>query len=189
MAIAVTLVVLDLSDSSVHRYWSRHSFTSSVLSGLLVLLLTVLIVDRVARARQLRGESRAIAAQAVVILAQALRAAHAIARTAPAEGNREDAAAELRIYTQMLVTSTPVLIGADSPRSFLETAQRVGVQLLRGLRDQSGQAQEVQVNAALRHLRDAAAPTSVRAHSRAAHGSEFSIGVSDRGRLLGNTDS
>jgi hypothetical protein len=41
LAITAVLVVLVISDGSVHRYWSRHSFTSSVLSGLLVLLLTV----------------------------------------------------------------------------------------------------------------------------------------------------
>ena len=62
MVVTATLVILDIGDGSVHRYWSRHSFTSSVLSGLLVLLLTVLIVDRVARMRQLKGQSRAIGA-------------------------------------------------------------------------------------------------------------------------------
>jgi hypothetical protein len=41
-----------------------------VLSGLLVLLLTVLIVDRVTRTRQLRNQSRAIAAQAALIVAR-----------------------------------------------------------------------------------------------------------------------
>src|ERR1700729_3284151 len=85
MAITAVLVVLDLRDASVQRYWSRHSFTSSVLSGLLVLLLTVLIVDRVARMRQLRNQSRAIAAQAALILAQAKRASAAVTRSTSTE--------------------------------------------------------------------------------------------------------
>ena len=58
MAITGVLVVLDISDRTVHRFWSQHSFSSSVLSGLLVLLLTVLVVDRVNRRRQLRNQSR-----------------------------------------------------------------------------------------------------------------------------------
>jgi hypothetical protein len=59
MLITTVLVVLDVSDRAVRRFWSAHSFTASVLSGLLVLLLTVLIVDRVTRMRQVRGQSRA----------------------------------------------------------------------------------------------------------------------------------
>ena len=72
LALTTVLVVLDISVGSVHRYWSRHSFTSSVLSGLLVLLLTVLIVDRVTRFRRIRDQSRAIAAQAAAPLLRAL---------------------------------------------------------------------------------------------------------------------
>lgn len=49
--IATVLVILDLSDTSVRRFWLQHAFTSSVLAGVLVLLLTVLIVDRVVRIR------------------------------------------------------------------------------------------------------------------------------------------
>src|SRR6201992_2134887 len=85
MVVTIVLVVLDVTDASIHRYWSRHSFTSSVLSGVLVLLLTVLIVDRVARMRQLRNKSRAIGAQAALIVAQAKRAADAITRTSSTE--------------------------------------------------------------------------------------------------------
>jgi hypothetical protein len=40
LIITVLVVTLDLSVASVHRFWSQHSITSSVLSGLLVLLLT-----------------------------------------------------------------------------------------------------------------------------------------------------
>jgi len=92
------LVVLDISDRWVRRYWSRHAFTSSVLSGVLVLLLTILVVDRVIRIRQLKNQSRAIAAQAALIIAQANRAVDAIARTSPSADNREAASGELRTY-------------------------------------------------------------------------------------------
>jgi hypothetical protein len=91
-AVTAVLVILDLTVGTVHRFWSRHSFTSSVVAGLLVLLLTVLIVDRVVRIRQLRNQSRAIAIQAAIIVAQAQRTANAIVDTAP---SAEDQAAAL----------------------------------------------------------------------------------------------
>jgi hypothetical protein len=134
MAITGLLVVLDLTDRAVHRYWTQHSFSSSVLSGLLVLLLTVLVVDRVNQMRQLRNQSRAIGAQAAIIVAQASRAAAAIESASSAE-DRESAGDELRTYAQMLLVSAPVLIGADIPRRFLESAQRLAGQLFRATRE------------------------------------------------------
>ncbi len=132
LAITASLVVLDMSVRGVHRFWSGHSFTSSVLSGLLVLLLTVLIVDRVSRIRQLRNQSRAIAAQAAVVLGQAVRAKDAVTRPSPSDDDRDEASGELRTYTQMLLVSAPLLIDANVSRTFLESAQRVAVQLTRG---------------------------------------------------------
>jgi hypothetical protein len=161
MVITAVLVVLDISDGSVHRYWSRHSFTSSVLAGLLVLLLTVLIVDRVTRMRQLRNQSRAIAALAALILAQAKRAAQAVTRSSSTEDARDEASDELRTYTQMLLTSAPVLIDATAPRTFLETAQRVAAQLFRAFRDAGAgrpEQNKTRLDDAVEQLQGAAAP-------------------------------
>lgn len=159
MIITAVLVTLDLSDGPVHRYWARHSFASSVLSGLLVLLLTVLIVDRVARMRQIRNQSRAIAAQAAIIVTQAGRAAEAVASASPAHEDREAAADELRTYAQMLMVSAPVLIDAAGPRTFLETAQRVAGQLFAALRGAADHAVAKQpLDDAVAQLRAAAAP-------------------------------
>jgi hypothetical protein len=161
MMITAVLVILDLGVGSVHRYWSRHSFTSSVLAGLLVLLLTVLIVDRVTRMRQLRNQSRAIAVQAAIIVAQARWAADAISRASPSLEDQEAAFNELRAYTQMLFTSAPVLIDATATRAFLETAQRVAGQLLRALRetrDENLEHTKAQLDAAVEQVRRAAAP-------------------------------
>lgn len=161
MAIAAVLLVLDLSDRSLQRYWSRHSFTSSFVSGLLVLLLTVLIVDRVTRIRQQRGQARAIGAQAAIIVAQAARAADAIGGATAAPKEREEASEELRTYTQMLLISAPLLIEAPLPRTFLETAQRAAVQLYRALREAADGRKDqdkARLDDTLAQLRAAAAP-------------------------------
>ena len=158
MVITAVLVVLDLSDREVHRYWSEHSFSSSVLSGLLVLLLTVLVVDRVNRHRQLRNQSRAIGAQAAIIVAQASRTVDAIS-SASSQEDRDAAGDELRTYTQMLLVSAPVLIGADGPRRFLEAAQRLAGQLYRDLRDTADQpVSKTVLDAGVKQLRTDAAP-------------------------------
>jgi len=160
MLITAALVVLDLSDGPIHRYWSQHAFASSVLSGLLVLLLTVLIVDRVTRMRQLRNQSRAIAAQAAIIVAQAARTVDAITAAPPSEEEgREVATDELRTYTQMLLISAPVLIDAAVPRAFLETAQRLAGQMFRAVRDGGDEtATKQHLDDGVARLRSAAAP-------------------------------
>jgi hypothetical protein len=175
LAIAVVLVALDITVGSVHRYWSGHSFTSSVLSGLLVVLLTVLIVDRVIRFRQLRNQSRAVAAQAEAIAAQAKRAADAV--TSPSADDRQARADELRTYTLMLFTSAPVLIDANVSRTFLETAQRVAAQLSRALRatgDEQNRQAKARLDDGVQQLERDAAPLIgvLNREQRAAVGSE-----------------
>src|ERR1700754_2625187 len=73
--LALVLAVLDILDGSVHRWWAEHAFTTTLVGGILVLLVTVLVADRVVHARQLRDRSRAIAAQAAIVMTQAARTA------------------------------------------------------------------------------------------------------------------
>jgi len=160
-ALTAVLVVLDISVGSVHRYWSRHSFTSSVLSGLLVLLLTVLIVDRVTRFRRIRDQSRAVAAQAAVVLAEAERATDAVMRASQSDDDRDEASGELRTYGQMLLGSAPLLIDAKVSRAFLECAQRVAALLSRALRatgDKEIEQAKARLDDGIQQLREAAAP-------------------------------
>jgi len=161
LALTTVLVVLDISVGSVHRYWSRHSFTSSVLSGLLVLLLTVLIVDRVTRFRRIRDQSRAVAAQAAVVLAEAERATDAVMRASQSDDDRDEASGELRTYGQMLLGSAPLLIDAKVSRAFLECAQRVAALLSRALRatgDKEIEQAKARLDDGIQQLREAAAP-------------------------------
>jgi hypothetical protein len=162
MAITTVLLILDITNGPVHRYWGRHAFTASVLSGVLVLLVTVLIVDRVARQRQVRNQSRAVAAQAAIIVGQARRTVDAVKQAFQSEGNQEAAADGLRTYTQMLMTSAPVLIDAQLPRAFLESAQRLVAQLIRAMREAGDtSADDARLDESLRELQSAAAPLLV----------------------------
>jgi FlaA1/EpsC-like NDP-sugar epimerase len=156
------LVVLDVADGSVHRYWSRHSFSSSVLAGLLVLLLTALVVDRVARMRQVKSQSRAVAAQAAVIVGQGTRAVDLVAHAADEAGDSDKALDEVQNYTLMLLISTPVLIDTKVRTAFLEAAQRLAAELFRGLPNVGQTMPDAQtktrLHEALERMRGAAGP-------------------------------
>jgi hypothetical protein len=161
LALTLAAVGLDLFDNRIRSFWYRHSFTSSIVSGVMVLLLTVLFVDQVNRLRRIKNQSRAIAAQSAVILAQAERAADAVKRSTKSDDDRDEASQELRTYMQMLLTSTPVLIDASMSRAFLEGAQRTAAQLYRELRpaaDHGATGDNKKVDAAIQDLRQAAAP-------------------------------
>ena len=160
MVITAALVVLDISDGSVHRFWSRHSFTSNVLAGVLVLLLTVLIVDRVIRIRQLKNQSRAVGAPCALIVAQASRTVDAVTRAALSAEDRDAASGEVRTYTQMLLNSAPLLIDESVQRTFLEAAQHVAAQLFRALHagDEKTEPTKTQLDHSVEQLQAAAAP-------------------------------
>jgi hypothetical protein len=165
LLLTVVAVVLDIADSAVRNFWYRHSFTSSVVAGLLVLLLTVLFVDRVNRMRKVKDQSRAVGVQAAVILAQAGHAADAIKRPSPTEEERDEASQELRTYMQMLLTSAPLLIEAKASRMFLEVAQQAAAEFLRSVRSRADDESldiSARVDAALEQLRGAAGPVVVR---------------------------
>lgn len=75
---AAGLVAADLADTGFRRWWAARPLTTSTLTGLLVLLITLLVADQVVRMRQIRDRSRAVAAQAAFLVAQAARAARAV---------------------------------------------------------------------------------------------------------------
>ena len=166
MVITAGLVVLDITAGPVHRFWSRHAFTSNVLAGVCVLLLTVLIVDRVIRIRQLKNQSRAVGAPAALIVAQASRAADAVTRAGRSAEDRDEASGEVRTYTQMLLTSAPLLIEARDPRAFLEAAQHVAAELFRALHAEDEQLEptKAKLDHAVKQL-DAAAAALLKALS------------------------
>jgi hypothetical protein len=124
-----TLVILDVTDGAMRRWWDGHALTCDTVSGLAVLLITLLVVDQVVRLRQLNARARAVAAQSAIIMTQAGRTLSAV-NQATAKGahdsDRDAANDELRTYMMMLLVGAPVLIDAQVSRNFLEQAQAVG---------------------------------------------------------------
>jgi hypothetical protein len=132
-AAAAVLVALDLADSGFRRWWLGHALTTGVVTGLLVLLITVLVADQVVRLRQLRDRARAVAAQAAIVAGQAKRSAGAVSAVLDGTGDRAAAADEVRTYMYMLTVAAPVLIDDRVSRRFLEEAQHLGGAMARAL--------------------------------------------------------
>jgi hypothetical protein len=144
-AAAAVLVALDLNDDAFRRWWLRHALTTGVVTGLLVLLITVLVADQVVRLRQLSDRARAVAAQAAIMAGQAKRSAGAVSAVLAGTGDRAGAADEVRTYMFMLFVAAPVLIDDRVSRRFLEEAQYLGgsmAQSLGALGEPSGTPEE-----------------------------------------------
>jgi hypothetical protein len=129
--IAAGLVAVDLSDTRFRHWWAARPLTTSTVAGLLVLLITLLVADQVVRMRQIRERSRAVAAQAAILVAQASRTARAVSSALDGSGDRGAASDELRTYMIMLLVGAPVLIDARLPRNFLEQAQHLAAEMAR----------------------------------------------------------
>jgi hypothetical protein len=126
-------VILDLTDDGLRTWWAGHAMTTDTVSGLLVLLITVLVVDQVVRLRQIKDRARAVAAQAAIMVSQATRSSQAVSQALAGSGDRDAAGDELRTYMMMLLVGAPVLIGAKASRNFLEQAQSLGAEMARAL--------------------------------------------------------
>jgi hypothetical protein len=161
--VAVGLVAGDVADAGLRHWWAGHALTTDTVSGLLVLLITVLVVNQVVRRRQIRARSQAMAAQAAIVLTQAARTVRAVSGALDGSGDRDAASDEVRTYLMMLLVAAPVLIDARTSRSFLEQAQHLAAEMARTLvtmtktqkaNDESGR----RLDDAVQQLRTASAP-------------------------------
>ncbi len=130
-AILVTLVALgfivaSLSDAGLRGWWNNNSLITDTVSGLLVLLITILIVNQLLNLRQERQRSVAVGAQTAIMVAQATQSAGAISSVTGGSGDPNAASDGFRTYTMMLLISTPVFIGDTVALCFLEQAQHLG---------------------------------------------------------------
>lgn len=133
LAVAVVLVVLDVVDRGVRHFWATHALTTDIVAGLVVLALTLLVVNQVINRRQAKDRSRVVAAQALILVAQAQRSVKAVVAARDEGADRQSAADELRTYLLMLLVGAPVLIDAPVSRRFLDQAQRLAGELARVL--------------------------------------------------------
>ena len=158
----IALVIGDISDAAFRHWWSGHALTTDTVSGVLVVLITVLVVDQVVRRRQLKDRARAVSAQAAIMLSQASRSCRAVSEALDGSGDRGAAADEFRTYMMMLLVSAPVLIDARAPRAFLEQAQRLGGEMAIALtaagKPDNPTPSRHRLDEAIAKLRKAAAP-------------------------------
>lgn len=172
------LIGLDLSDGAFRRWWSARAFTTDAIAGILVVLITVLIVNQALGIRRERERFRATAAQASMVLSQAIRATRAVLACATS-GDRTAASDELRTYMIMLMIAAPILIETKTPRAFLEDAQTLGGMLVEVQHWESQSSfkavpSDAQLEQALQQLKIAAAPllAPLTAEERTAAGTE-----------------
>ena len=164
--VAWGLVLAEIDDRGMRRWWSGHAMTTDTVSGLLVLLITLLVVNQVVRRRQIRDRSQAVAAQAAIMMAQANRATSAVSSALDGSGDRDSAGDEFRTYMMMLLVGAPVLIDGRVSRGFLEQAQRLGGEMARVLStmtkahgsEHTPKAPDARLNDAIAQLRTAVAP-------------------------------
>ena len=161
--VAGVLVILDLTDAGLRRWWDAHALTTATVTGLLVLMITVLVVDQVVRLRQGKSRARAVAVQVAILRTQANTASRAVSQVLAGSGDRDMAYDEFRTYTMMVLSVAPVLIDARTSRNFLEQAQHLDGELalaLSVLATAPGQEKfpAARLNGALRALKSASTP-------------------------------
>jgi hypothetical protein len=161
--VACVLVILDLTDAGLRRWWDGHTLTADTVAGLLVLLITVLVVDQVIRLRQSNYRTRAVAVQVAIMMTQANRASQAVSQVLAGSGDRDVAYEEFRTYTIMLLSAAPVLIDAPMSRNFLEQAQQLDGEMARALsvlarNPGQGDSPATRLDDAVQALKSASAP-------------------------------
>src|SRR5215475_6580959 len=133
MLVTAALIVGEISNAGQRHWWGSHSLTTDTVSGLLVLLITVLVVNQLINLRQDRQRSHVVAAQAAIVVAQAAQAAGAVSSVIGGSGDRHAASDADRTYMLMLLISAPVFIDDPAARSFLAQAQDLGGEMTRTL--------------------------------------------------------
>jgi hypothetical protein len=167
-AILVTLVTLglivaSLTSPSLGHWWNNNSLTTDTVSGMMVLLITILVVNQLLNLRQERQRHLALASQTAVMMAQATLSARAISSVTGGSGDRDAASDGLRDYARMLLITAPVFIDDPAARRVLEQAQHLGGVMANTLalisRSKGGAAVPGgQLDDAMKQLHSAAAP-------------------------------
>ena len=133
MLVTVALIVGEITNAAQRGWWGSHSLTTDTVSGLLVLSITVLVVNQLLNLRQDRQQSRVVAAQAAIVVAQAAQSVKDVSSVGRGSGDRHAASEAYRTCMLMLLISAPVFIDDPVARRFLEQAQDFGAEMTRTL--------------------------------------------------------
>src|SRR5215813_12244695 len=133
MLVTVALILGEITNAAQRSWWGSHSLTTDTVSGLLVLLITVLVVNQLLNLRQDRQQRHAVAVQAAIVMAQAAELAKDVTSVIGGSGDRHAASDADRTYMLMLLISAPVFIDDPVARRFLEQAQDFGGEMTRML--------------------------------------------------------
>jgi hypothetical protein len=163
MLVTMALVIGDITDGALRRWWEAHPLTTDTVAGLLVLAITLEVADQVVLKRQRRDRSRAVAAQAAIVVGQAARSYRALSAVYDGSGDDGTAVDEVQTYMMMLLVSAPLLIEDRVARNFLEQAQHMAGEMARALSARAKSpgaavAAADRVRAAVDSLRAAASP-------------------------------
>jgi hypothetical protein len=133
MLVTLALILLEINDAAVARWWSGHSLTVDTVSGLLVLLITVLVVNQLINMRQAKQRSHVVAGQAAIVMAQANQTAKVVSALTGGSGDQDAASDGFRMYMMILLVSSPAFVASSVARNFLEQAQTFGAVMARRL--------------------------------------------------------
>jgi len=121
----VALVVCDLAVGGVREWWDRHSFTTDVVSSLLVLGVAALIVDEVVALRQRKQRALSVAVQSLILFEQARRTYEQVMNVGEESASVPEARDEAMNLANMLLIASPALFDDPEARVFLHQVQRL----------------------------------------------------------------
>jgi hypothetical protein len=129
LLIAVVIVALIAYDLVYGRgfalWWDKHAITTSLVSDLLIVGATALIFDEVQAYRQRKERSWTVAAQGMIVYAQAREAYQAVVSNISDPSADNGVPDELQDLASNLLTASPSLFDDRQARDFLLNADRL----------------------------------------------------------------
>jgi hypothetical protein len=133
--VLVALVACDQWVAGVRSWWDHRSFTTDVVSSLLVLAVTVLIIDEVLARRQRKDRAVSVAVQGLIVYDQAWRTYESVMSSLQGgkvdEAHIDEARDGVRSLASMILVASPSLFDDPEARLFLEELQRLTAWLYR----------------------------------------------------------
>lgn len=121
----IVLVTCDLAISGFREWWDGHSFTTDVVSSLLVLAVAGVIVDEVVARRQRKQRSVSVAVQSLILFQQARRTYEQVSNIGDDRAHIGDVRDETTNLANMLLIASPALFDDPQARVLLEQVQRL----------------------------------------------------------------